>query len=108
MAIARLTLVLLLCCSTAYADPAKHLQSSSRVVTSGGSILELPPGYFVTEAAWAALDVEMKRLQTVETKLTAENAAIRATLSTWQPPWYIVASSFVIGMAGGMYLLHIL
>lgn len=89
---------------TGYCEPV-HVHSASHVVTDGGSKLELPPGYFYDEALHAALDVEVKRLQDVETRLTAENKSLRATLSTWQPPTYILVTTFVMGLGIGAYLV---
>lgn len=89
---------------TGHCEPV-HVHSASHVVTDGGSKLDLPPGYFYDEATHAALDVEVKRLQTVETRLTAENESLRSTLSTWQPPTYLLVTTFVIGLGLGAYLV---
>lgn len=61
----------------ARADAPLHLRSRSTVTTEGGSVLQLPPGYFLEEPAWNALDLELRRLQDTETRLTAENAKLR-------------------------------
>lgn len=90
---------------TGYCEPV-HVHSPSHVVTDGGSKLDLPPGYFYDEALHAALDVEVKRLQDVETRVTAENKSLRETLSTWQPPVYLLVTTFVIGVAAGAYLVY--
>lgn len=89
---------------SAHCEPV-HVHSASHVVTDGGSKLDLPPGYFYDEALHAALDVEVKRLQDVETRLTAENESLRKTLSTWQPPTYLLVTTFVIGLGLGAYLV---
>lgn len=86
-----------------------HIESSSHVTTVGGSELDLPPGFFLGEAARAALDTEVRRLQEAETRLTAENASLKASATDpagWKPGLYTLATTFVLGMAAGIYLLH--
>ncbi len=69
----------LLAASQAHADvpPPTHVQSTSECDTAGGSHLSLPPGYFLPEETWSALDFELRRLQDSETRLTAENQRLR-------------------------------
>lgn len=62
--------------------PPAHLRTPSRCATDGGSVLSLPPGYFLTEATYSALDADLRRLGDAETRLKAENASLRqATVS---------------------------
>lgn len=65
--------------------------------------IELPAGHFVDTGTWSALDIEMKRAQDAETRLTAENVSLRASTSGWQPGWYVVTSAVLTGIAGGWY-----
>lgn len=65
--------------AVANAEPPKRIRSPSTLTTDGGSTLRLPPGYFVDEPAWNALDAELKRLQGRETRLQAENESLRSS-----------------------------
>jgi hypothetical protein len=87
-------------------DLSKPLQtlSDSVLQTDGGSEIRLPPGRFYTEAVWARLDAEFRRLQTVETRLTAENASLRATLGGWSPGWITILSVAAGAGAAGWWL----
>ena len=107
------TLAVLLLPSHATADPATfsapppspvHLHTASDLATDGGSKLRLPPGYYLDEPTWSTLDVELHRLQTAETRLTAENASFRKSAAGWQPGWKTIATSLLVGVAGGVYL----
>lgn len=90
--------------SSALADPPLHLLTPSTLTTEGGSTLRLPPSYVLSEPAWSSLDVEMKRLQDVETRLKAENGSLRAAVSGWQPGFYTLAIAIVSGMALAVYV----
>lgn len=62
----------------AAAEEPLHIKTPSTLKTDGGSEVRLPAGVYVIGAAeWAALDVEVRRLQEQETRLVAENAALR-------------------------------
>lgn len=102
------TLALLGLASHAAADPTPvtgHVQLSSSAAchTDGGSDIRLPPGRFFDEAAWAKLDAETVRLQTVETRMTAENASLKAS-ATSGPGWYTLAGAFAAGVAATLYV----
>lgn len=71
-----------------------HIKSPSELKTEKGSDLQLPPGYFLDEQTWQERDLELKRLQTQETRLVAENKSLRESAS--YPPWMTV----LIGAAG--------
>ncbi len=86
-------------------SPPLHLNSRSRVVTEGGANLRLPRGYFVPEGKWDALDLEVKRLQDQETRLSAENEALRD--SGGGPGWgtvAVVVGALALGAGGGYWL----
>ena len=53
---------------------------------------------------WNVVDAELKRLQTVEVRLTAENKSLRTTAASWQPGWRLLLGVAVAGLAGGSYL----
>lgn len=92
------------------ADPGPDLSrpvrllSGSTVRTDGGSVLHLPPGRFLREDLWQTLDAETRRLQDVETRLTATNADLRATLGGWQPGWWALLGAAVAGVGAGWYV----
>lgn len=81
-----------------------HLQSSTTGRTDGGTDLRLPPGYFLDESTFKEKDGELRTLQEAKTRLTAENESLRKSQSSWQPGWKTIATTFVIGLAGGFYI----
>lgn len=88
------------------ADPTvtnAHIASPSTCKTDGGTDLRLPPGYFLDEPTHQHLDDEMKRLQDVETRLTAENASLKSAVSGWQPGWVTLGLTIAAGAALGWY-----
>ncbi len=68
--------------------------------------IELRPGYYYDEPEWSLLDTEIRRLQTAETRLTAENKSLRDTASGWTPGWRTLLGAVVTGVALGVYLDH--
>lgn len=85
--------LLLLSTRTAWADenpcpdPGCHIKSPSTLTTEKGSILKLPPGYFLDEPTWSARDIELKAAQNRVTRLAAENESFRkdADKFSWSP-----------------------
>lgn len=73
------------------------------ITTDSGKSRRVPPGRFVDEPRWSLLDAELRRLQTVETRITAENAELRKTAKSWRPGWKILASTLIAGVALGAY-----
>lgn len=85
------------------ADPVNlHVRSSSHLVTSGGTALDLPPGYFLDEPSHIKLDVEMRRLQTAETRLVAENKSLHSSAD--HAALYVVMIAVATGIAFGVYI----
>ncbi len=78
-----------------------HFQSASTIKTDGGSEVRLPPGYFVSEANWAALDAETRRLQDAETRLATENTTLRAEAERLPFGWGTVVALGLAFAAGG-------
>ncbi len=78
-----------------------HLKTQSTVVTGGGSVLVLPPGYFAPEETWITYDLEMKRLQERETRLAAENASLRKSADEisfgWKTLGVVAVVAFTVG-----------
>ncbi len=87
----------------AAAEPL-HLRTPSSVQTDGGSTLRLPPGYFIEERVWSDLDLELRRLQDAETRLTVENSTMRKQVASWQPGWYTLGTAVAIGLVGGFWI----
>lgn len=76
-------LSIILAARVSVADPPTiptRLNSRAHVTTEGGTDLDLPPGWYVVPPdKWSALDLEMRRLQDAETRLTAENESLRGS-----------------------------
>lgn len=87
--------------------PGAHLvlkTGDGELETKEGRRFLLPVGTHVLDGtAWAELDLEYRRLQDVETRLTAENASLRASASEWRPGWRTLLVVFAVGAAGGVY-----
>ncbi len=78
-----------------------HIKTPSSVTTDGGSSLRLPPGYFLEEPVWSALDTEMKRLQEREIRLNAENRSLRDSAKEISFGWYALGAVIVAGFTAG-------
>lgn len=118
-AAAALVAVLVICApSLAHGDDARPdgvhlLPRPDTEISTGFGVIRMPNGfeYFVPQGshivqpeAYDSLDREMRRLQELETRLTAENNSLRETASGWQPGWKILATTLIVGLAGGVYL----
>lgn len=100
-------LIVLTCSTAATAD--KYVQTAApRLLCVPPAptehCIELPPGRFVDEARWQAIDVELRAAQDAKTRLTAENASLKQSLSGWSPGWVTLASVLAAGIAGGVYI----
>lgn len=85
-------------------DGPAHLHGPSTVTLDSGTRVRLPAGYFLPESYWDTLDLEVRRLQDTETRLTAENASLRSSESTWG--WGtvgLVAGALAAGIVGGWW-----
>jgi hypothetical protein len=65
--------------------------------------LRLPAGRFIDEDSWQRMDRETRRLQEVETRITAENKSYEKTARSWQPGWKVLTATFVVGLVAGAY-----
>lgn len=83
--------------------PHVHVLEPATITTDSGKSRRIPPGHFVDEPRWSLLDVEMRRLQDAETRLTAENASMRKTTSAWRPGWKMLGSALLTGITVGAY-----
>jgi hypothetical protein len=79
--------------------PPIHLTVPTTVADGEGHTLALPPGFFLFEETWQALDLEVKRLQDQETRLTAENQVLRE--SSDPPGWWWVVGGLAAGIGAG-------
>jgi hypothetical protein len=102
--------IVLTLASRASADPYSpkpgetlHLTTPTTGRTDGGTDLRLPPGYFLDEPTHSRLDLEVKRLQDAETRLTAENASLRKSASGISFGWKTMATVLVVGVSIGVY-----
>ena len=101
--------------SQAAADPAPspptapasteffHVLVPWTLTTESGTTRKMPPAHIYTDPAWGRLDIEMKRLQNQETRLTAENKALKTDLEKWQPGWVTLISVAASAIALGWY-----
>jgi hypothetical protein len=101
-----LALAPLLSASTAAADPPCtvrrcRIESPSTLKTDGGSELRLPPGTFFPAPLPEQVDAELRRLQDAETRLAAENAALRASADELPFGWGTVLAVLAAAVAGG-------
>lgn len=80
-------------------DPGCRIKSSSTLVTEKGSVLKLPPGYFLDDTTFARRDRELREAQDRVTRLVAENQSFRkdAEKFSWAP---VVASA--LSLVGGV------
>lgn len=109
-----IVLVVLLASSTVTADTlgigVRHIQTPAPrklcKLDEPPTCIVLQPGRFLDETAWGELDMEVRRLQDLETRLTAENAFMRKTVHGWVPGWKVVAGTFVSGFIAGVVAYH--
>lgn len=68
-------------------DPGCRIKSPSTLTTGKGTVLTLPPGYFLDELTWTKRDAELKAAQNQVTRLKAENESFRkdAAKFSWAP-----------------------
>lgn len=93
------------------APTTPHLQLTTpmTLLRDDGATRRIPPGRFLDEPTWQALDLRFRELEDAKTRLTAENKSLRGALSSWQPGWgtlgIAVLSSLAAGWAAHRYLL---
>jgi hypothetical protein len=114
-------LLILVCMSSdAFGEPEPIPGGSMSLVTSPGvlTLIEGPtPGrsfiiplgsHVYAPAEHLIIDTELKRLQERETRLAAENDALRKKTSGWQPGYLtlvkVTLGALVVGFAGGVYV----
>lgn len=82
-------------------DPGCRLKSPSTLTTDGGSVLRLPPGYFLDDTTFQRRDAELKAAQDQVVRLKAENDSFRKNAGTWAP-----VVGVVVSLVGGALILH--
>ncbi len=84
-----------------------HVSTPSTLNVSGSGVtITLPPGYFQDEPTRSRVDLEVRRLQDAETRLTVENHVLRAEASKWSWGWKAAAVTLAAGLAAGFYAGH--
>lgn len=106
-----LTVMALLAARDAYGDnpcpdPGCHIKSESTLTTQKGSVLALPPGYFLDEGTFAKRDEELKLAQTLNTRLKAENESLRKSAKDSTSPWVPIIGG-IVTTAGSLFLLYL-
>jgi hypothetical protein len=89
------------------APATTHVKSPFHVTTEAGSERDFAPSWIVPEVTWSAIDLELKRLQTAEVRLGAENDSLRKSALDDGPGWgtiVAVASALAAGILGGRML----
>ncbi len=90
--------------TAAAAEPALdrpvHMVTPGTLTAESGATMAVPPGYFLTEPLWNAIDVEVRRLQDVETRLGAENLSLRKSAD--EPRVWPYLTGAAVGVALGI------
>lgn len=92
----------------AAAEPAPgvrlRMRDDSTLTLKSGRVLELPPGRFIEETEFERLEIEFKRLQDAETRLTAERDSLEKSTDSWRPGWVTLTLTLATGLAIGVYV----
>lgn len=81
--------------------PPLHFARPIVITTASGRTLDAPPGYYLADPTFAALDAELRRAQDAETRLGAENESLRRSASE-RPGLALLLGAAAIGVAAGM------
>lgn len=81
--------------------PPLHFARPIVITTATGRMLDAPPGYYLADPTFAALDAELRRAQDAETRLGAENESLRRSASE-RPGLALLLVAAAIGVAAGM------
>ncbi len=87
-------------------DEVIHVTVPSVLTVPSGGAYALPPGWFLPEPRWDALDFEVRRLQDAETRLGAENRYLRDEAGGtvgWRAVVAGLAGALAVGIAVGAY-----
>lgn len=85
-------------------DPGCRIKSPSTLTTERGSVLKLPPGYFLDEPTFDRRDAELRDAQDRVTRLLAENDSFRkdAAKFSWAP--VLGGAITVVGLVSGVLI----
>jgi hypothetical protein len=90
----------------ATAEPAPterlRMRDPSTLTLISGRVLELPPGRFIEEFEFMRMEIEFKRLQDAETRLTAERDSYRKSTESWSPGWKTLIGALTVGITIGV------
>ena len=79
-----------------------EFQTTTTCKSTGGGTWVLPPGWWlVPPDTWSDLDTKLRRLQTAETRLTAENTSLRKSARERSSRWYLLTGALSLGLAAG-------
>lgn len=80
-----------------------YVDKPAIIVTKDGTAMtELPPGFFLPEPAFYAVDAELRRLQMGEVKLKAENERLREAVDTIPVLPFIIAGAVGLAVGGAV------
>lgn len=82
--------------------PTRVLTPAACQTTGGTKLLAPARTVLAPPPFWDDLDIEMKRLQTTEIRLTAENDSLKASLRKRPIPWYYVAGALSLGFSASL------
>lgn len=85
-------------------DTSLRFKTPAVCTTEGGSTVSVPPGRFLPERHWVALDIEFRDMEDRVTRLEAENKSLKATESDG-PGWKLPTLALLVGIAIGAYTL---
>lgn len=88
-------------------QPPWHFRAGPRITSARGTVLDLPPGYYLSEPAFDKLDAELRRAQDAETRLGAENKSLRASARSAGFGFRTVAVIVAGAFAGGIAIAHL-
>jgi hypothetical protein len=101
-------LAVYLLATRAAADPAPserlRMRDPSTLTLISGRVLELPPGRFIEEFEFMKWEIEIKRLQDAETRLTAERDSYKRSTESWSPGWKTLLGALTVGIAIGVFV----
>lgn len=102
--------LLLLAARDAYGDecpdPGCHIKAPSTLTTQKGTVLTLPPGYFLDEPTFSKRDEELKLAKTLNVRLKAENDSLRKSAKDSTSPWVPIIGGLVT-TGGSLLLLYL-
>lgn len=81
-------------------DPGCHVKNGGVLATPKGTVLLLPPGFYLDEETWAKRDLELKDAQDKVTRLKAENDSFRKSADEirWKAPVIAGGLGIVLGV----------